>query len=660
MLKKLLLSACKIYKWGIIMKKIIRNVLYIVSCVSAMIGSIGLYSPPKIVKADSTSVTDADINTYISNMTLDQKIGQMFVARTPQDTDKARADIAKYNLGGLIVYGVDFTSVGGTTAKEAQNNFKTKMQSFQNSASLPLLIGVDQEGGTVSRLSQNPLIANGRSFPSPQTAYANGGMANVTKEASEVGSILKNLGINWNYAPVADSTSDTSSFIYGRTFGQDYLATANYITNVIPAWQNAGVAATLKHFPGYGSAIDTHTDFAVVTKSKEDFEKEDLLPFKSGITAGADSVMIAHIVMQAVDPTYPASLSRKVVTDLLRNDLGYNGLIITDALGMGAIKQFAQEHDQVPIDVLAVEAGNDCIMNNDYETAIPQIHAAVTNGTIKESEINEHVFRILDLKRKLGLLTKTQLQQKKVQIDNVSYSSDNKTATVSGTVVDSDWQIGEPLSVKDSTGKVIITADVGAGGKFNFDVPTKTQEQLLTLTTNLPNIADAQITIKAVSSSNPNKALLENLINSAEQLDSNQYTVKSWQELQTKLTESKSILNKDSATQDQVDASVNSLQSALKQLVPISNSGNDGQSSNDSSSQSSSNSSGKEPSSNSNANDTNISSMAQSGKNSDIRSKDHNLLPSTGERVMAGISALGIILIACVTVLYIRKKGRNF
>ncbi|MFT8866416.1 MAG: glycoside hydrolase family 3 N-terminal domain-containing protein [Lacticaseibacillus paracasei] len=625
-----------------------------------MIGSIGFYSPPKIVKADSTSVTDADINTYISNMTLDQKIGQMFVARTSQDTDKARADIAKYNLGGLIVYGVDFTSVEGKTATEAQNNFKMKMQSFQNSASLPLLIGVDQEGGAVSRLSQNPLIANGRSFPSPQTAYANGGMANVTKEASEVGTILKNLGINWNYAPVADSTPDTSSFIYGRTFGQDYLATANYITNVIPAWQNAGVAATLKHFPGYGSAIDTHTDFAVVTKSKEDFEKEDLLPFKSGITAGADSVMIAHIVMQAVDPVYPASLSRKVVTDLLRNELGYNGLIITDALEMGAIKQFAQEHDQVPVDVLAVEAGNDCIMNNDYETAIPQIHAAVTNGTIKESEINEHVFRILDLKCKLGLLTKAQLQQKKVQIDNVSYSSDNKTATVSGTVVDSDWQIGEPLSVKDSTGKVIITADVGAGGKFNFDVPTKTQEQLLTLTTNLPNIADAQITIKAVSSSNTNKALLENLINSAEQLDSNQYTVKSWQELQTKLTESKSILNKDSATQDQVDASVNSLQSALKQLVPISNSGNDGQNSNDSSSQSSSNSNGKEPSSNSNANDTNISSMAQSGKNSDIRSKDHNLLPSTGERVMAGISALGIILIACVTVLYIRKKGRSF
>lgn len=639
------------------MKKLTRIIFCVISCVSLIASSIGLYSTPKIVKADTTSVTDADINAYISNMTLDQKIGQMFVSRTLQDTDKARSDIAKYNLGGLIVYGADFTSVEGKTATEAQNNFKMKVQSFQNSASLPLLIGVDQEGGTVSRLSQNPLIANGRSFPSPQTAYANGGMANVTKEASEVGTILKNLGINWNYAPVADSTPDTSSFIYGRTFGQDYLATANYITNVIPAWQNAGVAATLKHFPGYGSAIDTHTDFAVVTKSKEDFEKEDLLPFKSGITAGADSVMIAHIVMQAVDPVYPASLSRKVVTDLLRNELGYNGLIITDALEMGAIKQFAQEHDQVPVDVLAVEAGNDCIMNNDYETAIPQIHAAVTNGTIKESEINEHVFRILDLKRKLGLLTKAQLQQKKVQIDNVSYSSDNKKATVSGTVVDSDWQVGEPLSVKDSTGKVIITADVGAGGKFTFDIPTNSQEQVLTLTTNLPNIADAKITIKAVSSSNTNKTLLENLIKSVEKLASNQYTVKSWQELQAKLTESKSILNNDSATQDQVDASVNALQSALKQLVSASNSENNSQNSNDSSSQSSSNTGGQASSSTSNANETNIASKDLSGTKSDKGSKDnHGFLPSTGERVMAGISVLGVILIACVTVLYIRKK----
>lgn len=639
------------------MKKLTRIIFCVISCVSLIASSIGLYSTPKIVKADTTSVTDADINAYISNMTLDQKIGQMFVSRTLQDTDKARSDIAKYNLGGLIVYGADFTSVEGKTATEAQNNFKMKVQSFQNSASLPLLIGVDQEGGTVSRLSQNPLIANGRSFPSPQTAYANGGMANVTKEASEVGTILKNLGINWNYAPVADSTPDTSSFIYGRTFGQDYLATANYITNVIPAWQNAGVAATLKHFPGYGSAIDTHTDFAVVTKSKEDFEKEDLLPFKSGITAGADSVMIAHIVMQAVDPVYPASLSRKVVTDLLRNELGYNGLIITDALEMGAIKQFAQEHDQVPVDVLAVEAGNDCIMNNDYETAIPQIHAAVTSGTIKESEINEHVFRILDLKRKLGLLTKAQLQQKKVRIDNVSYSSDNKKATVSGTVVDSDWQVGEPLSVKDSTGKVIITADVGAGGKFTFDIPTNSQEQVLTLTTNLPNIADAKITIKAVSSSNTNKTLLENLIKSVEKLASNQYTVKSWQELQAKLTESKSILNNDSATQDQVDASVNALQSALKQLVSASNSENNSQNSNDSSSQSSSNTGGQASSSTSNANETNIASKDLSGTKSDKGSKDnHGFLPSTGERVMAGISVLGVILIACVTVLYIRKK----
>ena len=122
------------------MKKLTRIIFCVISCVSLIASSIGLYLTPKIVKADTTSVTDADINAYISNMTLDQKIGQMFVSRTFQDTDKARSDIAKYKLGGLIVYGADFTSVEEKTATEAQNNFKMKVQNFQNSASLPLLI----------------------------------------------------------------------------------------------------------------------------------------------------------------------------------------------------------------------------------------------------------------------------------------------------------------------------------------------------------------------------------------------------------------------------------------------------------------------------------------------------------------------------------------
>ncbi|WLV78954.1 glycoside hydrolase family 3 N-terminal domain-containing protein [Lacticaseibacillus parahuelsenbergensis] len=550
------------------MKKFGKRVASILGCGVLLLGSIGLSSSASVAHAAGDQpISDAELNQYISKMSLDEKIGQMFVSRTPQDTAQARADVAKYHLGGLIVYGADFTSVEGSTPEAAQTAFKNKLQSFQDSAKLPLLIGVDQEGGSVSRLSQNPLIANGRAFPSPQALFAEGGMAKVTQEAQQVGTILKNLGINWNYAPVADSTADTDSFIYPRTIGQDYTATADYISQVVPAWQNTGIAATVKHFPGYGSAVDTHTDFAVVTKSEEAFEKEDLLPFKAGIDAGVDSIMIAHIVMQSVDPVYPASLSKRVVTDLLRDKLGYKGLIITDALGMGAITKFAASHNNVPVDVLAVAAGNDCIMNDDYATAIPQIHQAVTSGQLSEQAIDQHVFRILSLKRKLGLLTAAQLETKQVRVDNVAYDQAKKTATVSGTVVDSNWQTGEPLTVKDDQGHVVATADVGAGGKFNFTIPLTVKAQQLTLTTGLPGIEDAQVTIEPLQAAKVDKTALQSLVNLGAAYAANDYTSDSWGKYQVALTAANQVLTDQEATQAAVDHAAQTLQKAITELV---------------------------------------------------------------------------------------------
>ncbi|WP_424320733.1 glycoside hydrolase family 3 N-terminal domain-containing protein [Lacticaseibacillus chiayiensis] len=550
------------------MKKFCKRVASLLGCGVLFLGSIGLSSSASVVHAAGDQpISDAELNQYISKMSLDEKIGQMFVSRTPQDTVQARADVAKYHLGGLIVYGADFTSVEGSTPEAAQTTFKNKLQSFQDSAKLPLLIGVDQEGGSVSRLSQNPLIANGRAFPSPQALFAEGGMAKVTQEAQQVGTILKNLGINWNYAPVADSTADTDSFIYPRTIGQDYAATADYISKVVPAWQNTGIAATVKHFPGYGSAVDTHTDFAVVTKSEEAFEKEDLLPFKAGINADVDSIMIAHIVMQSVDPVYPASLSKSVVTDLLRDKFGYKGLIITDALGMGAITKFAASHNNVPVDVLAVAAGNDCIMNDDYATAIPQIHQAVTNGQLSEQAIDQHVFRILSLKRKLGLLTAAQLETKQVRVDNVAYDQVKKTATVSGTVVDSNWQTGEPLTVKDAQGHVVATADVGAGGKFNFTIPLTAKAQQLTLTTGLPGIEDAQVTIEPLQVAKVDKTTLQTLVNQGAAYVANDYTSDSWGQYQVALVAANQILTDQEATQDAVHQAAKTLQTAIAGLV---------------------------------------------------------------------------------------------
>lgn len=474
------------------MKKWANLLVTTLSTAGLLLGSSGFSATTVHAATADNTLTDADINAYISRMTLEEKVGQMFISRTPQDNQQVRQDVAKYHLGGLIVYGADFTSVKDAAA------FKTKMQSFQDAADLPLLVGIDQEGGKVSRLSDNPVVSDYRAFPSPQQAYAEGGMPEVLKEATDVGAMLRDLGVNWNFAPDADTTSDKDAFIYARSFGQDYATTADYITQVVPAWQQ-NVAATLKHFPGYGAAIDTHTDFAVVDRTKEQFEQEDLLPFKAGIEAGVDSIMIAHIVMKAVDPDYPSSLSRKVVQGLLREELGFQGVIITDGLGMGAITKFAQEHNDVAVDVLAAEAGNDGIMNNDYAKAIPALLDAVKAGNLSESEINQHVFRLLSLKRKLGLITKADLAKKEITSDKVTYDQDAKVARITGTVVDPDLSTGEPIYAKSVDGAPLAETVIGAGGKYEIDVPLTDAKQAVVLSTGMTDIAPLSLTIDALA-----------------------------------------------------------------------------------------------------------------------------------------------------------------
>lgn len=441
-----------------------------------------------------SGVTDAQIDNYIKGLTLSQKVGQMFVLRTPADTEKVKQDVQKYNLGGLIYYSADLQNL-------TQAQVKAKSEAFQAAAKTPLLIGIDQEGGTVSRLSASGLITN-RTFPSPQDLYQQGGITATTKEATEVGTILRSLGINWNYAPDADVTSDSNAFIFKRTLGQDYQTTANYIKNVVPAWQNTGVAATLKHFPGYGSAVDTHTDFGEVPRTLDEFEAQDFLPFKAGIDAGVDSVMIAHVMMSKVDNEYPASLSPKVI-GLLRNYLGFKGVVITDALEMGAIQEFAKKHDGVEIDTLAVKAGNDCIMNNDYETGIPQVVNAVQKGQIPEAQINASVKRILQMKNKLGLLSAKNIQNNHISVDNVAYTEDGKNAVITGTVVDSEATTGEPISATDTSGKVVASGVIGGEGHYELSVPLTDQEQQLTISTVLKGYAPSQVTIKALAKSDP-------------------------------------------------------------------------------------------------------------------------------------------------------------
>ena len=199
---------------------------------------------------------------------------------------------------------------------------------------------------------------------------------------------------------MADVSTNPSDFIYARSFGQDAQATAGYVSQVVAVMKQERIGSVLKHFPGYGSNEDTHTGIAVDQRPYETFEASDFLPFQAGIQAGADAVLVSHNVITCMDASLPASLS-PAVHQVLREDLGFDGVILTDDLAMDAVSQYAQDGSAA---VLAVLAGNDMVVTTDFETQIPQVVAAVENGIIPEAQIDQSVARVLAWKYDLGLL----------------------------------------------------------------------------------------------------------------------------------------------------------------------------------------------------------------------------------------------------------------
>lgn len=330
------------------------------------------------------------IQELVSAMSLEEKVGQMFFVRCPE-TDQA-AKVSQYKLGGYILFGRDFKD------KSAQQ-VRDDIASYQAAAGIPMLIGTDEEGGTVVRASSNPNLFPAKAL-SPQALYAQGGMDAILQDARQKSVTLLDLGVNVNFAPVADVSTDPSDFMYARSFGQDAQATADYVAQVVGVMEQEHIGSVLKHFPGYGSNEDTHTGIAVDERPYETFQTSDFLPFQAGIQAGADAVLVSHNVVTALDGTLPASLS-PAVHQVLREELGFDGVILTDDLAMDAVAQYAQDGS---VAVLAVQAGNDMILTTDFETQIPQVIAAVQEGTISEEQIDQSVARVLAWKYQLGLL----------------------------------------------------------------------------------------------------------------------------------------------------------------------------------------------------------------------------------------------------------------
>ena len=335
------------------------------------------------------------LNERIEGMTLEEKVGQLFFVRCPE-TDVAE-DVKTYHLGGLLLFGRDYKDADGNWL--SADDFTAKLASYQAAADLPLFIGSDEEGGTVTRASRNPNLFSSP-LKSPQELYAAAGMDGLLEETLRYNERLKALGINVNFAPVCVVSTDKNDFIYARSFGKDAQTTADYIAKAVTEYEAAGVACVLKHFPGYGNNVDTHTGIAVDERSYETFETSDFLPFSAGIAAGAPFVLVSHNIVNCMDASLPASLS-PMVHEILRGTLGFDGLIVTDDLAMDAVKSYAQDGS---VAVLALQAGNDMIVTTDYQTQIPQVIAAVQAGEIDEREIDAHVYRVLHEKQTLGLI----------------------------------------------------------------------------------------------------------------------------------------------------------------------------------------------------------------------------------------------------------------
>ena len=342
---------------------------------------------------------EARLRALLSTMTLEEKVGQLFFVGS--NGGSMEEQVTKYHLGGVLLFTRDYRDASGDRWL-TRDQFRSKLESLQAASvedtGLPLFIGSDEEGGTVTRASRNPNLFDSR-FRSPRQIWAQSGGSSdaFAEDAWEKSSALMELGVNVNFAPVCDVSTDPSDFIYDRSLGQDAAATAEFVARTVTAMGEAGMRAVLKHFPGYGNNEDTHAGAATDRRSMETFESVDFVPFRAGIAAGKTLmpfVLVNHNTVQCMDANMPASLS-PAVHAVLRQKLGFEGVVLTDDLAMNAVKAYAAEGQAV---VLALLAGNDMILTTDFRSQIQDVLDALADGRLSEDTINTACLRVLRAK----------------------------------------------------------------------------------------------------------------------------------------------------------------------------------------------------------------------------------------------------------------------
>ena len=379
------------------MKKRMLSLLLAALCLAGM-AACGQDAPAEPTSSEAVIPENAEpeppapdpAELYVNNLPLETQVAQMFFARCP-DVDAA-ALAAEYDIGGYILFGRDFEG-------QTPDSVTATIQSYQDAAATPMLIGVDEEGGTVVRVSANPAF-RAEKFRSPQALYNEGGFDLITSDTREKDELLSSIGVNVNFAPVCDVSTDPNDFMNARAFGKDAAQTSEYVRTVVAQMLADNTGMVLKHFPGYGSNVDTHTGIAIDERPLETFRESDFLPFQAGIEAGAQAVLVSHNIVNCMDSDLPASLS-PAVHDILRDELGFEGVIMTDDLIMEAITDYTGGENAA---VLAVQAGNDMLVSSDFVTQYNAVLAAVQDGTISEDRIRESAIRVIRWKMDLGLL----------------------------------------------------------------------------------------------------------------------------------------------------------------------------------------------------------------------------------------------------------------
>lgn len=352
---------------------------------------------------ETTEVTEEEkpslVDETLAGMTLHEKVCQMMFV-TPEELtgedgvtvagDATRQALENYPVGGIVYFAKNL---------ESQDQVKKMIDNSQKYSSIGLFVATDEEGGVVNRLMDTV----GTTYIGSMYYYKDDGDETAYENAYTIANDMSALGFNLDFAPVADVWSNPDNTVIGeRAYSDDYAQAAELVGNAVKGFNDGGVMCTLKHFPGHGdTAEDSHYSSAYVHRTKEEIMADEMQPFRSGIEAGAEFVMVGHLIVPDIDEV-PATLSYKIATGILRDELKFEGVAITDSFEMESIADNYSVDDAV---VMSVKAGMDMILQpKDMASAVNSIEQAVADGELSEDRIDESVRRILTLKESRGLL----------------------------------------------------------------------------------------------------------------------------------------------------------------------------------------------------------------------------------------------------------------